>query len=288
MSAESLDRRKGYLITFLGVMWLSPDALVLRLIDADAFTIIAFRGSLSVVTLGVFLLWRDGSAILTKLTRGGWRLLVVACMYGINSATFVSAIEHSSVADVLVILAATPLVAATLGWLLIGEHPDRRTSVAIALGALGVLISAIGGVSGGGGYGMMFAVSTTVMLAAQFTALRLWPQVDNVAAVLIGSIFMGILGWTFGEPLSLSGAPLMWAIFLGLFLTPIAFTLVTVGPRYITSAEVSLMMLLETAFGPLWVWLALGEAPAKTALIGGAIIVLAVCITAASAFRRQV
>lgn len=283
---SAADRRRGYLITFLGVMWLSPDALVLRLIGAEAFTIIAFRGGLSVVTLGLFLLWRDGGAAPGKLIWGGWRLLAVATMYGLNSAFFVSAIEHSSVADVLVILAATPLVAAVLGWFVLGEVPSRNTGIAILLGAAGVAVSTTGGISGGSTIGMAFAVGTTVLLAAQFTALRKWPMVDNVAAVLIGSIGMGVLGWTLGDPLSLTGGPLFWAIILGLFLTPVAFTLVTVGPRYLTSAEVSLMMLLETTFGPLWVWLALGEVPARTALIGGAIVVIAVCVASYSAFRR--
>ena len=47
------DRRKGYLITLLGVFWLSPDALVLRLINTDAISIIAFRGGLAVITLSL-------------------------------------------------------------------------------------------------------------------------------------------------------------------------------------------------------------------------------------------
>lgn len=283
---RAAGRQKGFLVTFLGVMWLSPDALVLRLIGADAFSIVAFRGALSVVTLGLFLSWRDGSRAMAKVLRGGWPLLVVAAMYGMNSAAFVFAIEKSSVADVLVILAATPLVAAFLGWIVLDETPSRNTSIAIALGGLGVAISAIGGVSGGSPLGMAAAVLTTVLLAAQFTMLRRWPQVDNVAAVFVGSIVMGIIGWTVGDPMALQGASLFWAIILGLFLTPIAFTLVTVGPRYLSSAEVSLMMLLETAFGPLWVWLVLSEEPPLTAMIGGVVIVAAVIVASLSAFRR--
>lgn len=286
MTVSAGDRRKGFLITFLGVMWLSPDALVLRLINADAFSIVAFRGALSCVTLGAFLLWRDDGRSVAKLRAGGWRMVVIASMYALNSALFVFAIEASSVADVLVILAATPLVAAGLGWLILREVPSRLTSLAIGLGGIGVAISAVGGVSGGSALGIAAAVMTTILLAGQFTMLRKWPQVDNVAAVFVGSILMALVGVTIGDPWSLEGASLIWAIILGLCLTPIAFTLVTVGPRYLSSAEVSLMMLLETAFGPLWVWLVLSEEPPISALIGGAVIVAAVCVASLSAFRR--
>jgi len=285
------DRRFGYLVTILGVMWLSPDALLQRLIDGDALAIVAWRGALSMVMLALFLRWRDGGAVVARMRAGGWRLMLLAILYAMNSTSFVMAIDLSSVADVLVILAATPLCAAVLAWFVLREVPDRRTSLAIAIGAVGVLIAAVGGMTGGSPAGMALAVFTTLNLAAQFTLLRRWPQVDNVAAVFIGSFFMAVLGFTVAEPLAMEGASLFWAFMLGLFLTPIAFTLITVGPRHIGAAEVSLLMLLETAFGPLWVWLVLGEAPATTALIGGAIIVVAIVVSACgprpgSAFGR--
>jgi len=281
------QRRFGYLVTILGVLWLSPDALMQRLIDGDAVAIVGWRGALSMVTLALYLFWRDGSAMVGRLRSGGWRLLVLAMLYAINSSAFVLAIDLSSVADVLVILAATPLCAAVLAWFVLREVPDGRTSLAIVIGAVGVLIAAVGGVSGGSPLGMALAVLTTVNLAAQFTMLRRWPQVDNVAAVFIGSFFMGLVGFTFADPLAMEGMSLFWCFVLGLCLTPVAFTLVTVGPRYIGAAEVSLLMLLETALGPLWVWMAMGEVPAATALLGGAIIVLAILVSASSAFGRK-
>ncbi len=281
------ERRFGYLITILGVLWISPDALMQRLIDDDPVAVIGWRGALSMLTLSVYLYWRDRGALIERLRAGGWRLIVLSILYATNSGAFVLAIDLSSVADVLVILAATPLCAAVLAWFVLREVPDRRTSLAIALGGVGVLIAAAGGISGGSTLGMALAVLTTVNLAAQFTMLRRWPQVDNVAAVFVGSFFMGVFGFTFAEPLAMEGMSLFWACVLGLCLTPVAFTLVTVGPRYIGAAEVSLLMLLETALGPLWVWLAMGEVPASTALIGGAVIVLAILVSASSAFGRN-
>ena len=281
------QRRYGYLITILGVIWISPDALMQRLIDGEAMAIVGWRGALSAVTLSLFLFWRDGRAMGARLVAGGWRLGVLSVLYATNSASFVLAIDLSSVADVLVILAATPLCAAVLAWFVLREVPDRRTSLAIAIGAVGVLIAAVGGMSGGSAAGMAFAVLTTVNLAAQFTMLRRWPQVDNVAAVYLGSFWMALVGFTVADPLAMEGMSLFWACMLGLFLTPIAFTLVTIGPRYIGAAEVSLLMLLETALGPLWVWLAMGEVPATTALIGGAVIVVAILVSASSAFGRN-
>ena len=75
-------------------------------------------------------------------------------------------------------------------------------------------------------------------------------------------------------------------LLLGLLLLPVAFGLLTLGPRYITAPEVSLLMLLETAIGPLIVWLALGETPSDLALIGGGIVLGTLILHALVGLRR--
>ncbi len=51
--------------------------------------------------------------------------------------------------------------------------------------------------------------------------------------------------------------------------------LFTAGARLIPVAEASLIGVLESVLGPIWVWLAIGERPATLSLIGGATILLA-------------
>jgi drug/metabolite transporter (DMT)-like permease len=66
----------------------------------------------------------------------------------------------------------------------------------------------------------------------------------------------------------------------GLGLTQIGLGLIflSIGARLIPAAEVALITLLEIVLGPLWVWLALGERPSATTLVGGAIVLAAVVI----------
>ena len=52
----------------------------------------------------------------------------------------------------------------------------------------------------------------------------------------------------------------------------------TIGARLIPAAEVALITLLEIVLGPLWVWIALGEQPSVTTLVGGGIVLAAVVI----------
>jgi drug/metabolite transporter (DMT)-like permease len=43
--------------------------------------------------------------------------------------------------------------------------------------------------------------------------------------------------------------------------------------RHTHASNVSLLLLLETVLGPLWVWLGLGERPTPVMLAGGAVVV---------------
>ena len=58
----------------------------------------------------------------------------------------------------------------------------------------------------------------------------------------------------------------------------IHFVCVTLAPRYITAPEVNLFFLLETIFGPLWVWLVVHEQPSIETIIGGSIIILTIAV----------
>ena len=54
------------------------------------------------------------------------------------------------------------------------------------------------------------------------------------------------------------------------------FICITIGSRTTPSTTVGLLMLTETLFAPVWVWLFLNEIPPYSVLIGGFIIILAI------------
>ena len=58
----------------------------------------------------------------------------------------------------------------------------------------------------------------------------------------------------------------------------ISFTLLTIGPTLISAPEVSLMTLIETVLGPIWVWLGGFEAPPTFAVYGGSALAAALVV----------
>ncbi|PKL94713.1 MAG: EamA family transporter, partial [Gammaproteobacteria bacterium HGW-Gammaproteobacteria-8] len=169
------DRQKGLLLTALGVLLLSPDALVLRWLATDAMQILSWRGLLMAGGLALLLLARYRSSLPAKSWQCGRTGLACAVCYGVSTICFVHAMMLAGAANTLLIFSTTPLIAAALGWFWLGERPPLRTLVAILVCLGGVALIVSDESPGSSLVGNLYAFAATILLAANFTLARSRP-----------------------------------------------------------------------------------------------------------------
>ncbi len=259
---------------------LTPDALLVRLVAMDPLSLTVPRGLLQ--ALGVFaivLVLRRGralGAIRTLGRSGAWMVL----LFALGNLCFVLALDRTSVANVLVLLAIMPLFAALLGRLVLGERLPRKTLLAILAALTGVLVVAGESLGEPTLTGDLTAMAAALCYAAFFVLVRRRPEIDVIPAVALGGLAAALLaalasllpGHGLSDLAALEWRQVLWILLMGLVVQSLSFACIVTGPRYISAAEVSLLMLLEAVFGPIWVWLVLAEEPPNATLIGGAII----------------
>ncbi len=279
---------KGVVLTMLGVLLLTPDTLLLRLIGMDVFTTAFWRGIFQ--SIGVFILvvaFYRGRTI-EAFRAIGFAGFLVAFFFAATTLTFVGAVKNTSVANALVLLASTPFHAAVFSRIFLGESIPRRTWIAIFVGMFGVAIIVSDGVGGGTLLGDGLALLTAVMLAAKFTIVRSRRDINMIPAVVLSSALYATAAFVLGGPPVIpNDTQLMWLLILGFVVITPATALMTLGPRYISAPEVSLIVLLETVLGPLWVWIVIGEEPTRMALIGGTIVVSTLVVHSLVGLRAQ-
>ncbi len=267
------DQAKGFALVALGVVMLSPDAALIRLIGADVWTLLFWRGVGVFCVLMLLSLLRHGRRLPGRIRAYGPTGLAIAALYAVCQIGFVSGVEHTNPANILVLVAATPIFAALFGRLLLGERLDRATAIAIALGLIGVGVTLSGSLGGFGRWqGDLIGLMVPVSLALAFTLTRRLGASDVWPAYGLAGLITACVAWVPAAPLSPSGTDVWLIALLVLAVAPISFALISLGPRYIPAAEVSLLMLLETLLGPLWVWLLVGLAPPPQAIAGGVIL----------------
>ncbi|MEM7113372.1 MAG: DMT family transporter [Chloroflexota bacterium] len=273
---------KGLLITALGVLIITPDGLLTRLIGADTWSYVFWRGLLfgGSICLGTIVMYRRQSWAHFRAL--GWAGLLVAAVFAVGSIMFVFAFTTTAVANTLFIINTSPIFAAIIGWYFLKEAVPIRTRITIVVVLIGISIIAFGSDAQSGNLlGNLAALGAAISIAVGFILARYFRDIDMVPAVGLGGLMMAAVTIPWASPAAIAPDRWPYMLLVGLIILPISFSLMYIGPRYLPAAEVSLMMLLEAILGPLFVWLALGENPGVPTLIGGAIILTALALNTA-------
>jgi drug/metabolite transporter (DMT)-like permease len=268
----------GVLVTLAGVMIFVPDALVMRLIGSDMLALAFWRG---ILAGGIFLAANLIFARQTMPSKGEWfdrKGLLVIGLNAVGGITWCSAMQYSSAANALLVLATAPFIAALLSWLTLRETIDRATALAIGLVFAGVLIIGSGSMGHGRLLGDAFALVNATAIAAYYVTLRTTGRRNMLPHLALGAILGGLLALPFAEFVPVDGGTAFLIFLSGAVILPGAAGLLMLGPRYLPAPEVSMITLLEVILGPLLVWAVIGENPGQMSLIGGAVIVVTVAL----------
>jgi drug/metabolite transporter (DMT)-like permease len=270
----------GVLVTLAGVMIFVPDALLMRLIGGDMLVLAVWRGFLAG---GVLLL---GNLILAPGSlpaKGEWFDRRGLLIIGLNAAgviSWCSAMQYTSTANALLVLAIAPFLAAILSFVLLKERIDRATGLAITLVFSGVLLIAWGSLGHGRLLGDAFAFLNAITIAGYYVTLRTTGRRNMLPHLALGSILGGLLALPLAYFEPLTQTQMLLILLSGAVILPAAVGLLILGPRYLPAPEVTMITLLEVILGPLLVWAVIGENPGQLTLIGGAVIVITVALHA--------
>lgn len=277
---------KGLWITGLGVLVITPETLLIRLVAADPWTLLVWRSTLMALamTMGLLIIYRGRT--LACFRSIGHTGLAVSLVISVASICFILALDHTSVANVLIIMAAAPLFAGLFSALFLGEPPPLITWLAIAGAMLGIGVIVIGSLGGGSLVGDLFALGMAASLGGAFTIIRQARAVSMVPAMVVSGVLTALVCLPLSAPLSIQSDDIVYLLLIGLAILPLATALQTLGPRYLPAPEVSLLVLLETVLGPFWVWLVLAETPSQQTLLGGAIVIAVLLAHSVLSLRR--
>jgi drug/metabolite transporter (DMT)-like permease len=267
---------KGLLITVVGVVLISPDSLLIRLIDADRWSILFWRGFLIAASFGTMVVFTSGKESLARVRSIGRVGVLLAFLTGTASVLFVLAIATANVANVLVILSTTSLFSAIFSAVVFGERIARATWIASVVVVLALALVFAGQLAGAELWGTALALGAVLLLSSNLALLRAHQPPDILPILALSGLVTGSVAMFFAAPFDVGSTDMLIMLFAGLLLLPASLSLLVQGPRFLPAPEVGLIFLLETLLGPLWVWLGIGEAPHVQALVAGTVILAVV------------
>jgi drug/metabolite transporter (DMT)-like permease len=207
--------------------------------------------------------------------RLGWRGWLLALVGAAASIAFISAFKYTYVANVAVIYATSPFIAALLAFLLVREKFRLQTMLAAAVSLCGVAVMVGAGLGGGHLFGDGLALLMTTGSALYMIMVRAFRDSPVVWAGAVSAFLLFVLGWFVTDPLAVSTRDVVLLATFGCSFA-LASILWTEGSRLIPAAESGLLGSAEVPFAILFALLFLGEMPPMASMIGGAIVLCAV------------
>ena len=281
------DQKKGMFLAFGGIMFITPDSLLIRLADIDSWNLIFYRGFIPFLTIFIGLLIIYKSSLLKKILDNGWHGLFFILTFAITSIVFVISIENTNVANTLVMVALAPMLSAIISLIFLKENPDKKTWIAIIITTLAVIYIFYDAIDSGDFLGNFLGLVCATGLAVNAVIIRSVKKISLVPSAMIGKLIVALFAFIFVDQIKLENNDLIIVPLMCVACIAIPFVCVTLAPRYITAAEVNLFFLLETIFGPFWVWLVIKEQPSLETIIGGGIIIATITIHSALALKKN-
>lgn len=270
------DQKKGSLMAFVAVMFITPDSLFIRLSNVETWSLVFYRGIIPfvLVFIGMLLIYR--LKFFNLLRSNGYYGFAYVLTFSVTNIAFVVSIQNTNVANTLIMIATAPMLSAILGSFFLKENPDKKTWVAIFITFFAAIYIFYDSIKLGNFFGDILGFVAAMGLAVGAVIIRSAKKLNLVPSAVVGKLIIAFFAMLFVKDYSLNDNDIYIVPLMCVMCVAIPFVLVTIAPRFITAAEVNLFFLLETIIGPIWVWLIIKEQPTPETIVGGAIIVLTI------------
>jgi len=203
--------------------------------------------------------------------------IVISLVAVVSTSAFISSFQYTSIANVVVIYASTPLLSGILGWWWMREAVSLREVIASVAVLIGVGIVVLGSVGQVNIFGDSLALIMAITMAAIIVLFRKFPDTPSGGVNLLSGAILIPICIVFGEPFTASFRDvLVLALFALVFV--IAYVTLLEGAKLLSPTLTALISILETPLAPIWAWLVLSEMPDLATVIGGTIVILATIV----------
>ena len=269
----------GYILLLFGAFCLSWGGFIVRSFEeASVWQILLIRSVFFVIALIFFLISTYKKDTLKIFKDAGYPALVAGLVLSLSFVAYVYAMTITTVANVVFIISTQTMFLAITGYIFLKEKISLISFISIVLAMSGITIMIGDSILSGSLLGNIIALAIPINFSILVIIIRKNKNLDMVPAIFYSGIFSLIYGLILSESYTFSYHDIKMGFLLGVPQLAFGFICITIGSRSTASTTVGLLMLTETLFAPVWVWLFLDEIPPISVLIGGAIIIGAIIL----------
>jgi drug/metabolite transporter (DMT)-like permease len=263
------------LVTLSAILWSTAGPFV-RMANLESWTLIGWRSLFAFLTLAAAAAYEHRKDLAQAVAGVGPPGAVSVAISVVSSIAYIFALNLTTVANVMIVYAVLPFIAALVSYFWIGERVTLRLLGAGLAAFVGIAIMAGAAASPKDILGIIAAFIMTATFASQIVHTKVHPNLDMTLAMALAAGACGLIALPFMEPGVPAPTALLACALYGGLSSGIAYVLALNGGRYITAGESGFIQMLDVVLGPLLVWFFFTEQPGSTVLMGGAIVLISV------------
>ena len=269
----------GYILCLLGGFFLSWGGLIIRSFETtDIWQILTIRSFFFIIALIIFLVLTYKKNTILVIKNSGLPAIVAGLFLSLSFVAYIVSMSKTSVANVVFIISTQTIFLAVFGFLFLKEKITFRGMISIFLAFSGIVVMLGDSINQGTLFGNIVAFAIPINFTILVMIIRKFPELDMVPAIFYSGVFSAIYGIILASNLAFSSNDILMGFLLGVPQLAFGFICVTIGSKTTPAVTVGLLMLLETIFAPIWVWIFLSEVPPISVFVGGSIIIFAVIL----------
>ncbi len=267
----------GYILLLFGGFCLSWGGFIVRSFETtNAWDILFLRSFFFLIGVTIFLLITYRNRSLKVIKTSGMPGFLGGFVMSLSFIAFIFAMMNTSVANVVFIISTQTMFLAVLGYFYLKETVSLVGLFSIVLAMLGIMIMIGDSVSSGTLFGNIVALAIPINFSIFVMIVRKNANLDMVPVMWYAAVLSLVYGLFMTENFEFTSHDIIMGFLLGVPQLTFGFVCITIGTRTTRSVTVGLLMLTETLFAPLWVWIFLNEIPPPSVFFGGAIIIAAI------------
>ena len=182
------NQHKGSLLAFIGVLFITPDSLLIRLSNLETWGLLFYRGLIPffVVLIGLLFFYR--TRFFDALFNIGYVGIFYVISFSVCNITFIISIQNTNVANTLIMVAMAPMLSAVLATIFLKEKTNIKTWIAIFITFFSVAFIFYDSLKIGNILGDIFGFITALGLAVNANLARYAKDRDLVPSAVLGKL----------------------------------------------------------------------------------------------------
>ncbi|MCI6988078.1 MAG: DMT family transporter [Campylobacter sp.] len=266
-------RKKGFVLAIVGVFVMSFESTLVSLSSLKGFDFLFVLGITLLISTIVLMKFDKQTKPLFSHKKA---LFLASLSMGLSNICFVNAVKLTNISTTVLILATTPIVSALLDTLFTKTKSPKSLFISAFFVIIGVAIILKDSQKELNLLGVILAFCVVFLFSTLYIILSHTPNLNRYSQISLSAIIIAVLSLPFVNFSDFGARNLSAVLIMGLLVTPISRLLIGNASKYILSAEVGLIIMLESLLAPIWGWIFVGQKVSKFIVFGGGLIVFAV------------